>query len=205
MIGAIDPPPRRVSMPSTSHQEWATVRSAALDEMALAHAAVGGSRRGRRYATQQINRSYAVLLASQFQGYCRDLHSECVDHLTNAVSPVPLRPVVRAKFTLSRQLDRGNAQSSSLGSDFGRLGIDFWLEVGAHDAANQARKAALDRLNLWRNAIVHQSLDPTKLGGTATLRLAEVRRWRKDCEHLARSFDAVMGRHVQSLIGTLPW
>ena len=57
-----------------------------LDEIAGADAAVGGAARGRRYATQQINRAYAVLLASEFQGFCRDLHSECVDHVLTVIA-----------------------------------------------------------------------------------------------------------------------
>jgi hypothetical protein len=34
---------------------WNGERSAALDEIEDAHAVVGGTERGRRYATQQIN------------------------------------------------------------------------------------------------------------------------------------------------------
>src|SRR5438093_2420675 len=114
-------------MPSTSHRQWRTVRASALDEIAHAHVAVGGTARGRRYTTQQVNRAYAMLLASQFQGFCRDLHSECIDHILGVLAPPPaLLILVRAEFTRGRQLDRGNAQSSSLGADFGRLGIDFW-------------------------------------------------------------------------------
>jgi hypothetical protein len=205
IVDAAVPPCRCVSMPSISYQEWTTTRSHALDEIAQAHAAVGGSQRGRRYATQQINRSYAVLLASQFQGFCRDLHSECVDHLANALSPAALQSIVRAEFTRNRQLDSRNAQPGSIGADFGRLGVDFWMQVDAHHAANPTRKSALDRLNAWRNAIVHQDIDPAKLGGTATLQLLDVRQWRRDCGHLARSFDAVMRQHVLSLTGMLPW
>src|SRR3954466_3363570 len=100
-------------MPSTSYRQWRTVRAAALDEIARAHAAVGGTARGRRYTTQQINRAYAMLLASQFQGYCRDLHTECVTHVLAALAPPPaLRGLLLAEFVRSRQLDRGNAQPS---------------------------------------------------------------------------------------------
>ncbi len=65
-------------MPSLSLQKWETIRSSELDEIENAHSSVGGTTRGRRYGTQQINQAYAVLLSSQFQGFCRDLHSECV-------------------------------------------------------------------------------------------------------------------------------
>src|SRR3954454_17039221 len=104
-------------MPSISYQEWITTRIDALDEIEHAHVAVGGTARGRRYATQQINRAYAMLLASQFQGFCRDLHSESVDHLISSIAPPPVfRPLLQAEFTRGRQLDRGNAQPGSLGT-----------------------------------------------------------------------------------------
>jgi hypothetical protein len=193
-------------MPSISYQEWITTRVGALDEIEQAHAAVGGTQRGRRYATQQINRAYAVLLASQFQGFCRDLHSECVDHLISAIAPPPpLLPLVLAEFTRGRQLDRGNAQPGSLGADFSRLGIDFWAEVDRHSPRNAMRRASLDALNGWRNAIAHQDFDPARLGGTTTLGLAQVRLWRTACQHLVQSFDEVMRSHLKALTGTLPW
>jgi hypothetical protein len=193
-------------MPSLSYQGWVTNRADSLDEIERAHAAVGGRARGRRYATQQINQAYAVLLASQFQGFCRDLHTESVDHLLSAIAPVPpLRPILRAELTRGRQLDRGNAQPSSLGADFGRLGIRFWHEVDHHDPKNATRRGHLGLLNDWRNAIAHQDFDPAQLGGTTTLHLARVRRWRVSCRRLAVSFDEVMRVHLQALTGTSPW
>lgn len=53
----------------------------ALGEIAAAHTAVGGQGSGRRYATQEINHAYAVLLSSQFQRFCRDLHTEAAAHV----------------------------------------------------------------------------------------------------------------------------
>lgn len=64
-------------MPSKSLDLWRTTRSDTLDEIVAAHRSVGGQDRGRRFATQQINCAYTKLLSSQFQGFCRDLHSEC--------------------------------------------------------------------------------------------------------------------------------
>jgi hypothetical protein len=147
-----------------------------------------------------------VLLASQFQGFGRDLHSECMDHLVAALAPPPaLWPLVQAEFTRGRQLDRGNAQPASLGADFGRLGIDFWTEVESYDPRNRARKEDLEMLNEWRNAIAHQDFDPARLGGTTTLQLAQVQRWRVACQHLARAFDEVLRRRLQLLTGASPW
>jgi len=194
-------------MPSASYRRWATSRAKALDEIEIAHAAVGGTGRGRRYATQQINQAYVVILASQFQGFCRDLHSECVDHLVNTIGLLPaLRLHGGAEFTRGRQLDRGNAQPASIGADFGRLGIDFWTEVEQAHQRNADRKKRLDLLNNWRNAIAHQDFeDPKKLGGRIILRLAEVRYWRLACKCLARTFDEVMRLHLRALTGASPW
>jgi hypothetical protein len=192
-------------MPSVSYRAWVTDRAEALNELEQAHAAVAGTGRGRRYATQQINQAYAVMLASQFQGYCRDLHTECVGHMITAISPPPrMRPLVQTEFTRGRQLDRGNARPDSLGADFGRFGVDFWAEVENHDIRNRMRIQSLERLNDWRNAIAHQDFDPMRLGG-AILRLSRVRRWRAHCERLARSFDEVMRRYLFDLTGTFPW
>jgi hypothetical protein len=177
-----------------------------LNEIAKAHVAVGGTKRGRRYATQQINRAYAVLLASQFQGFCRDLHTECINEIIKFLAPPPvLLPLVLGEFTRNRGLDRGNAQAASIGADFGRLGIRIWEEVDNADPANVERRARLEDLNRWRNAIAHQDLDPAKLGGSVVLRLQSVRQWRSDCDRLAYAFDEAMRRHLQGFTKTSPW
>ena len=193
------------AMPSSPHQRWTSTQAAKLDEIQQAHTAVGGTRRGRRYATQQINQAYAVLLASQFQGFCRDLHSESVEYLVPTIAPASLQPLFRAELMRNRQLQRGNAQPDSIKADFGRLGIDFWTEVSRIDPRNRERRALLDNLNRWRNAIAHQDFDPAKLGGTTTLRIVQVRQWRAACDRLAEAFDEVIRRHLQTLTGTSPW
>jgi hypothetical protein len=191
-------------MASKAYRRWFKTQAAALDQMENAHASVGGKGRGRRYATDQINQAYAVLLASQFQGFCRDLHSESAAYLIDILEPPSMRPIVRAEFTRERKLDRGNANPGSLGQDFGRLGIDFWDEVKKLSARNSARNQALEMLNSWRNAIAHQDFDPAKLG-SSKLGLAQVRKWRVACECLARAFDRVMRIHIRSVTGKMPW
>jgi hypothetical protein len=193
-------------MPSISYKEWRLSRAKALDAIASGHSAVSGSGRGQRFNTQQFNQAYAVLLAAQFQGFCRDLHGECAGHILATIAPPPaLQELVRDEMTRGRLLDRGNAQPSSIGADFGRFDIAFWDEVKIHDSRNATRMKVLEELNHWRNAIVHQDLDAVKLGGTTILRLQKVRRWRGACNRLARAFDEVMGRHLQNLTGSSPW
>src|SRR5262245_38651288 len=179
-------------MPSHAIHVWDKIRVVALDEIENAHRSVGGSGPGRRYATQQINQAYAVLLSSQFQGFCRDLHRECIDHLVRVVIPIPLASLFRPGLARDRKLDRGNPNPGNIGSDFNRFGIDFWAEVSAADPRAGQRRSLLTELNEWRNAIAHQDFDPSKLGGTTTLRLSQVRNWRAACQGLAVSFDSVM-------------
>src|SRR5215213_214748 len=106
-------------MPSNSLIRWRRERADALDEIESAHAVIGGTQRGRRYATRQINYAYAALLSSHFQGFCRDLHSECVDHIA-APMPQSLRAFVRAEFFWNRKVDRGNPHPGAVGEDFDR-------------------------------------------------------------------------------------
>ena len=191
-------------MPSHSLGQWSSERSEALDEIENAHLSVGGSARGRRYATQQINHAYATLLSAQFQGFCRDLHSECVEHILLGERP-GLQRYIRSQFLWGRTLDRGNPNPGNIGTDFGRFGVAFWSRVRADHHLNERRQQYLEELNAWRNAIAHQDFDLARLGGTTVLHLATVRQWRSALDHLAVTFDNVMFSYLQTLIGTAPW
>jgi hypothetical protein len=193
-------------VPSAALQEWSTVRATSLDEVEHAHRSVGGTGPGRRYATQQINQAYAVLLSSQFQAFCRDLHTECVGFLVAPVPVLQLRGMYRSSLLLNRKLDRGNPNVGNIGSDFNRLALLFWPEVDGHRPPNPSRRALLEELNEWRNAIAHQDFAPAMLrGGRPALQLAQVQGWRRACDGLAHSFDEVMHVHIQAKTGSAPW
>lgn len=190
-------------MTSLSLVKWETRRAAELDQMESAHAMVGGTSRGRRYATEQINHAYAMLLSSQFQGFCRDLHSEAVDHIIiDFPSEMSVHAdLLRRSLVLGRKLDRGNPNPGNLGSDFGRLGVGFWDQVKASDARSDDRLKRLESLNTWRNAIAHQDFSNVQV----PLGLQEVRKWRSACKGLARTFDRVLTLHLATIVGNRPW
>lgn len=195
-----------LKMPSRSFDLWNTQRRTALDQIATAHAAVGGLGRGRRYATQQINQAYAMLLSSQFQGFCRDLHSEAVDHICGPETSGDLRMLLlRMRCTTGRKLDSANPNPGNLGADFGFFNLKLWPALKTHNRANERRNTVLETLNDWRNAIAHQDFDPQKLGERTTVRLNDVLLWRRTCEHLAADMDFVVGAHVATIIGVDPW
>ena len=191
-------------MPSNSLGRWLGERSNNLDQIRDAHARVGGTRRGRRYATEQINHAYATLLSSQFQGFCRDLQSECVDHAVDAVA-AEFQSILRTLLIQGRKLDSGNPNPGNIGSDFGRFGLGFFPAVQADFHQNGRRQEMLEELNRWRNAIAHQDFDPAKLGGTTTLHLSNVQQWRRAIDRLAQSFDNVLRSHLLTLTGFHPW
>jgi hypothetical protein len=193
-------------MPSNAFKEWAGARLAALDEIESAHRTVGGTGPGRRYATQQLNQSYAVMLASHFQAFCRELHTECAFYLVAPVAALNLRTMLRNNLVFGRRLDRGNPNPGNVGADFNRFDLPCWPSVDAHHAGNPQRRALLGDLIAWRNAIAHQDFGAIVAGGgCASVQLAQVQAWRKAREGLAHSFDRVLSGHIQTMTGVVPW
>jgi hypothetical protein len=195
-------------VPSLSLDVWQTSQSARLDELESAHQSVGGHARGRRFATQQLNRAYALLLAAQFQGYCSNFHSECAFAILATIPDVGVRGIVRANLLFGRNLDRGNAGPGNIGNDFGRLGVSLWPALYGLGARNQIRNQKTEQLNTWRNAIAHDDFrDRVKFpqGRDTALHLSRVRDWRRTCNKLAIDMDRTMGNYLTQLLGHSPW
>jgi hypothetical protein len=191
-------------MPSIAYQIWAIDRAGKLDEVEVAHTAVRGTGAARRFATQQLNHAYTVLLAAEFQGFCRALHSEAITAFVSVLPP-QFRSVLDVEFVLHRQLDRGNANPTTLRADFNRFGIELWTAIDAIDPRGPLLRRLLEEMNAWRNAIAHSSFDPARLGGRMSLPVRRVRRWRAACHRLARRLDRVIGDQLLRLTGTRPW
>ena len=191
-------------MPSASLRGWLGPRARKLDAIEAAHATLGRSHRGRRSATEQLNHAYAVLLSSQFQAFCRDLHSECVDAFLSALWRRAEEDLVRNQFLFARRLDRGNPTPGNIGADFDRLGLSFWPAVRRLDSRTASRQGRLEQLCSWRNAIAHQDFDRSELQ-PPTLGLGTVRAWRRTCDALARSFERAVCGYLRSITRTPPW
>lgn len=191
-------------MPSVSIHRWRTLRAASLNRVEAAHTTVGGSGAGARFAREQLNRSYCVLLAAEFQGFCRDLHDEATTALV-AHLPLSFRVIIAREFARGRQLDRGNASPSTLGNDFTRLGFECWQKFDAAEPRGPRLRRLMEELNAWRNAVAHSDYDPARLGGTLTLTIARVRRWRRALNRVARVLDRVVADHIQQTTGVRPW
>lgn len=192
-------------MPSRSLRTWRVSARKALNDIEAAHAAVRGLRRGRGYAAQQITQAYVVLLSSQFQRFCRELHAQCVEHVEAATTPASVGQILRSTLTERRKLDAGNPNPGNIGSDFGRFGIAFWDEVRRRNPRNGERQEQLESLMRWRNAIAHQDFSHAALNRRQHVTITEVRTWRRACAMLALDFDVVMSAHLMKITGRKPW
>lgn len=195
-------------MPSQALIKWQTESAERLDELLSAHERVGGTQRGRRYATEQLNASIVVHVAAHFQLFCRDLHSEAAQALV-AAAPISYQVMLRVAFTDRRGLDRRNASPQTIGTDFVRFDLDVWAGAVSRDVRTMIRRTRLEQLNTWRNAIAHQdfvfSEEQRTLLADTSLTLQWARRWQGACSGLTGTFDAVVADHVRAVTGTRPW
>jgi hypothetical protein len=144
-------------------------------------------------------RGYVLLLSAHFQGFCRDLHTECGLVIVSKLRP-SLRLLIQTHLTTHRKLDHGNPSFDAIRDDFERFGLG--LDLAAADPANPARLTDLSRLNRWRNIAAHQGT-PTATAGLLTLPLVQA--WRASCDGLAASLDAFMYNRLLRVLKRKPW
>lgn len=199
-------------VPSSALTAWTTTRAAHIDDLLAAHTALGGSGPGRRWRTEQLNWATTLALAAEFQGYCRDLHDLTTDEFAQWTGQLngALQHVITARLTEGRQLDRGNAHPGSLGSDFGRFGLQLWKELARRRPARASKwREALEALNDARNGIAHA--DASKIAGLVQRgyplsQLRTTRRFRGALDGLAPMLDDVVADHLGRLFQVpKPW
>jgi phosphoenolpyruvate carboxylase len=193
-------------MASLAFKKWRTQRMDALNEIESVYHSLAGTGSRRRATMQQLNQAYTLLLSSEFQGFCRNLHTECAAAVARILPSTHLQNLMRDSLVLSRKLDAGNANPGNIGADFNRFDLSFWSLVDTAHPQNARRHTLLEQLNRWRNAIAHNAFEPGMLRGSRlALSRADVRRWRKACDGLARWFDRIMRDRLRVIIGANPW
>jgi len=146
-------------------------------------------------------RSYVMLLSAHFQGFCRDLYSECAQIVAAAVVP-SMKALIQAQCRTGRELDGANPRYETLRKDFERFGLDLGAALAANPA-NSPRVARIGDLNAWRNYVAHHKTSTPNAGGPFTL--AAVRTWNDACDGLATELDRIMYNRLQEAIGVPPW
>jgi hypothetical protein len=127
-------------MPSASLNRWQNDRRPRLSEIDAQCAACDGAIPRKPNLIDENFRGFILLLSAHFQGYCRDLYTECAQIIASKVRPA-LQVLVQEQFTANRKLDHGNPNIDNLKKDFNRFG--FSLSMADYDPANQARLANL--------------------------------------------------------------
>jgi hypothetical protein len=140
-----------------------------------------------------------MLLSGHFQGFCRDLYTEC-SQICASVVPVNLQTAVQAQFAAELKLNTGNPTAENIRKDFERFG--FLLNLAG---AFPNQLTHLGHLNYWRNASAHQRTTPPPAGMPPTLSLPDIQTWRTSCDGLATSLDTIMQVELTRILGNPPW
>src|SRR6266545_40734 len=135
-------------MPSASLLQWQNDRMPRLAEVDAQCAACLALVPPPPKLIEENLRGYVLLLSAHFQGFCRDLHTECAQVVVSKVR-VSLQLLIQTQFLAHRKLDDGNPNIQNLREDFERF--RFTLDLAAAAPANPARLTHLGTLNKWRN------------------------------------------------------
>lgn len=196
---------------SRARHDWEHTRSERIERLFEAHRNATGGKPGRQWLTEELNHALISRLASEFQGFCRDLHDEAIDFLVanGGVTNQTVAKVLRTQLASGRYLDRGNATPGNLGADFAKLGLTLWpsVETAVGETNKKKWQESLDRLIKARNAIGHD--DRAALIGWdrrfETLTLSGARKWRTTENNLVSALDQVLGSYLTQATGIPPW
>ncbi len=187
-------------MPSTALLHWQNERMPRLNQLDVQCVAVALAPSSSPQLIDENLRGYVMALSAHFQGFCRDLGTECSQIIVAKVRRAALAILFQAHFAAHRKLDHGNPNLENLRADFKRFG--FELDLAGADPANPARLAHLATLNVWRNIAAHQGTPTVKAG---LLNLPLVQAWRNSCDGLAISLDAIMYNRLRLILKRKPW
>ena len=193
---------------SAAKEVWDTECVARLDQLERIHAAAGGTGRGRRWGTEQLNRSLFVALVGQFQVYCRELHDEAISVYLAQANPCQV-DALRKLLRRRRDLDTRNPRRESLGNDFGRMGVRLIPTLQSRYGSADQDLARLELLVNFRNAVVHGNESEvhalTRKRPIATT-LRSYHLFRRTCDRLVRRLDTVVAAELAAELQiSQPW
>jgi len=158
-----------------------------VDQLMAAHRAVAGSKRGRKFEVEGLNRAAVLMLTSHFEGYLEDLMAEAL----TAVNPKLNAPTLTGGFH--------NPWPDRIDQLFAFLGMSKPSKnISWQKASNTSVRSNLEKLVRTRNKLAH---------GTTGVKVykSEVTSLRKYVEGFAQRFDADVRAQVKALTGSNPW
>ncbi len=140
-------------------------------------------------------------LSAHFQGFSRDLYSEC-SQIWIAAIPLGFQASAQRQFSAQIGLEKGNPSYDHIKRDFNRFG----LELAAHvSPVERVLITQLSHLNEWRNKAAHQGNRPLNPGISPVLTVQTVRGWMGSCDGLANWLDGVMHAELLQVMAVAPW
>jgi hypothetical protein len=197
-------------MASRALTTWQNDRTAWLDRLEAAHTLLDRAGPGARKLTEELNHALVLRLATEFQGFARDLHDEATSALVASLasSDPPRQKRLRVPYEHARRMDRGNADPEALRRDFELFDLHLWYELRRlHPTRSRQWRDRLALLHEARNGLAHA--DGPKLarvlaaGWPITIRSA--RRWRSSLDGLAAAMDRVVADHLHREFGARSW
>jgi hypothetical protein len=189
-------------VPSAAFTRWQNDRMPRLTEVDAHCAAVLALAPPNPTFLDETLRGFVPHLSAHFQGFCRNLYTEC-SQIWIAAIPAGLRATAQAQFTAQMALEKGNPTHDNIKRDFNRFG--FLLDLQAAHPAGPQQVTDLGHLNDWRNKAAHQGTQPLKGGVPPALTLPIVQGWRTSCAGLATSLDSIMRAELLRIMGVAPW
>jgi hypothetical protein len=178
-------------VPSAAFTRWQNDRTPRLNEVDAHCAAVLALVPPIPTFLDETLRGFVLHLSAHFQGFCRDLYTEC-SQIWIAAIPAGLQATAQAQFSAHLALEKGNPSYDNIKRDFNRFG--FLLNLQAAHAMGPQRLTDLEHLNDLRNKAAHQGTQPLGGGVPAALTLPIVQGWRTSCDGLAISLDSIACR-----------
>ena len=195
-------------MTSAAKGEWDTSAQTRLDELEQLHVDARGTARGRRWGTEQLNRSLFLVLVAQFQTYCRDLHDEAVG-IHTAHANLGQAAVLQQLLTQGRRLDTANPRTDALENDFGRLGFKLLPALRSEGGQVADWLSRLDVLIELRNLVSHgheTALQTFIASNDIKPTLTSYRKYRRTLNYLVSTMDGVVAAQLASGLDVpRPW
>jgi hypothetical protein len=200
-----------VYKPSEPRRRWASDRLARIDVLATGHASVSGvAGPGRpKDASKPLAHAYIIGMLSEFQGFVRDLHDLAVERVVSASGAAStFAPILIDGMTAGRGIDRGNATTPTVKSDFARIGLSP-LNPALHNSRwSKGDSAEFDLLVRLRNALGHGNeteLRALLAGGAVKDTVSWARARLPLINRYVRALDKLVWNHLVRATGKEPW
>ncbi len=196
-------------MTSPALVTWRSSRLPRLDRMIAVHPETSGSRTDPVVALEWTH-ALVLRLASEFQGFCRDLYDDAAVAVARelAESNKRARAMILAALKVDRSLNRGSADFNNLARDFARFQIKLWDALAnRHPAAASTWKKSLESLHSARNGVVHDELDKLRAVESQgwAMEVASVLRWRNLLDVIVEAMDDLLDAEISKLFGYTRW